>query len=200
MRFAPISIVRPRLIRRLPARCTRSARLRRASWPSWPKAQINSLAMKVRFEIAVRAGEKETEWTASGWDTVEYRIATNPGEPLKALDEIASGGEMSRVMLALKVRRGRRRRPSRRRKSATPRTLVFDESTSVSAARGGGRGPEAEGSEQGPAGAVRDASATNCSLRRPAFSHRQTRSRRPHQDAKCACSTTARAPTKWRGC
>jgi DNA repair protein RecN (Recombination protein N) len=33
----------------------------------------------------------------------EYRIATNPGEPLKPLDEIASGGEMSRVMLALKV-------------------------------------------------------------------------------------------------
>jgi len=44
-----------------------------------------------------------SHWTSSGWDEVEYKIATNPGEPLKALHEIASGGEMSRVMLALKV-------------------------------------------------------------------------------------------------
>jgi DNA repair protein RecN (Recombination protein N) len=90
------------------------------------EAQINSLAMKVRFEIAVHAGEKETEWTASGWDTVDYRIATNPGEPLKALDEIASGGEMSRVMLALKVS-VEEGAAKPKKKSATPRTLVFDE-------------------------------------------------------------------------
>jgi DNA repair protein RecN (Recombination protein N) len=90
------------------------------------EAQINSLAMKVRFEIAVRAGEKETEWTASGWDSVDYRIATNPGEPLKALDEIASGGEMSRVMLALKVS-VEEGAAKPKKKSATPRTLVFDE-------------------------------------------------------------------------
>jgi DNA repair protein RecN (Recombination protein N) len=90
------------------------------------EAQINSLAMKVRFEIAVRAGENEADWTASGWDTVEYRIATNPGEPLKALDEIASGGEMSRVMLALKVS-VEEGAAKPKKKSATPRTLVFDE-------------------------------------------------------------------------
>jgi DNA repair protein RecN (Recombination protein N) len=47
--------------------------------------------------------EAESGWTAQGWDRIEYRIATNAGEPLKPLDEIASGGEMSRVMLALKV-------------------------------------------------------------------------------------------------
>jgi len=90
------------------------------------EAQINSLAMKVRFEIAVRASEKESDWTASGCDTVEYRIATNPGEPLKALDEIASGGEMSRVMLALKVS-VEEGAAKPKKKSATPRTLVFDE-------------------------------------------------------------------------
>jgi DNA repair protein RecN (Recombination protein N) len=90
------------------------------------EAQINSLAMKVRFEIAVHAGEKETEWTAAGWNTVEYRIATNAGEPLKALDEIASGGEMSRVMLALKVS-VEEGAAKPKKKSATPRTLVFDE-------------------------------------------------------------------------
>jgi DNA repair protein RecN (Recombination protein N) len=90
------------------------------------EAQINSLAMKVRFEIAVRASEKDTDWTASGWDTAQYRIATNPGEPLKPLDEIASGGEMSRVMLALKVS-VEEGAAKPKKKSATPRTLVFDE-------------------------------------------------------------------------
>jgi DNA repair protein RecN (Recombination protein N) len=90
------------------------------------EAQINSLAMKVRFEISVRLGENEIDWTASGWDSVDYRIATNPGEPLKALDEIASGGEMSRVMLALKVS-VEEGAAKPKKKSATPRTLVFDE-------------------------------------------------------------------------
>jgi DNA repair protein RecN (Recombination protein N) len=106
------------------------------------EAQINSLAMKVRFEIRVHAGEKETCWTSAGWDTVEYQIATNPGEPLKRLDEIASGGEMSRVMLALKVSvEEGAARP--KKKSATPRTLVFDE-IDIGI---GGRAAEAVGSK-----------------------------------------------------
>ena len=100
------------------------------------EAQINSLAMKVRFEVAVNAqGTREQEdedtpeatsrWTASGWDEVEYRIATNPGEPLKPLVEIASGGELSRAMLALKV--AVEETSSKSKKRPTPRTLVFDE-------------------------------------------------------------------------
>jgi DNA repair protein RecN (Recombination protein N) len=90
------------------------------------EAQINSLAMKVRFEIAVAAGDDSAEWTAAGWDQVEYRIATNAGEPLKPLTEIASGGEMSRVMLALKVA-VEETSSKARKKTPTPRTLVFDE-------------------------------------------------------------------------
>jgi DNA repair protein RecN (Recombination protein N) len=90
------------------------------------EAQINSLAMKVRFEVTVTANEPQTGWTASGWDQVEYRISTNPGEPLKPLDEIASGGEMSRVMLALKVS-VEEGAVKPKKKSPTPRTLVFDE-------------------------------------------------------------------------
>jgi DNA repair protein RecN (Recombination protein N) len=90
------------------------------------ETQINSLAMKVRFEVAVTASEKESGWTASGWDQVEYRIATNPGEPLKPLDQIASGGEMSRVMLALKVS-VEESAAKPKKKTPTPRTLVFDE-------------------------------------------------------------------------
>jgi DNA repair protein RecN (Recombination protein N) len=90
------------------------------------EAQINSLAMKARFEVAVNAREDSSHWTASGWDEVEYRIATNAGEPLKPLHEIASGGEMSRVMLALKVAVEEASSKTRKR-NPTPRTLVFDE-------------------------------------------------------------------------
>jgi DNA repair protein RecN (Recombination protein N) len=89
--------------------------------------QINELAMQARFAVEVDADEAESAWTASGWDRVESRIATNPGEPLKPLEEIASGGEMSRVMLALKVAVEEGAVASRRRKTALPRTLVFDE-------------------------------------------------------------------------
>jgi len=90
------------------------------------EAQINSLAMKVKFEVAVTASPDQSAWTAHGWDEVEYRIATNAGEPLKSLHEIASGGEMSRVMLALKVS-VEEGAVKPKKKNPTPRTLVFDE-------------------------------------------------------------------------
>jgi DNA repair protein RecN (Recombination protein N) len=92
------------------------------------EAQINDLAMKVRFAVVVDPQEDRSHWTAHGWDEVECRIATNAGEPLKPLDEIASGGEMSRVLLALKVsvEEGASKAQSRK-KTQVPRTLVFDE-------------------------------------------------------------------------
>jgi len=91
--------------------------------------QINELAMQTRFQISVSADEESPAWTAAGWDAVACTIATNPGEPLKPLTEIASGGEMSRVMLALKVsvEEGGAAGAGKRKKSALPRTLVFDE-------------------------------------------------------------------------
>ncbi len=90
--------------------------------------QINELAMRSRFLIGVRAMEESAQWTATGWDAIECRIATNPGEPLKPLTEIASGGEMSRVMLALKVAvEEQAAKLQRKRGAALPRTLVFDE-------------------------------------------------------------------------
>ena len=164
-----------------------------AKLASLAEAQINSLAMKVRFELAVHSAESPAanedeqdgkqsfvsghdfsraesgapptegfaalkghdfsraadaakkagalapegstsdtaHWTANGWDQVEYRISTNPGEPLKPLDQIASGGEMSRVMLALKVSveegQAKPNLAKPKKKQPTPRTLVFDE-------------------------------------------------------------------------
>ena len=51
------------------------------------------------FDIAVT--QKET-FGSQGWDEVEFLIATNPGEPRRSLGKIASGGELSRIMLAIK--------------------------------------------------------------------------------------------------
>lgn len=89
---------------------------------------INQLAMNSQFRIAVTARLPEPHWGPHGWDAIEYTIATNPGEPLKPLDKIASGGEMSRVMLALKVSvegaTGARKAAG---KTPLPRTLIFDE-------------------------------------------------------------------------
>lgn len=94
------------------------------------ESEINQLTMKAQFEIAVTSEREDRGWTAHGWDTIDYRIATNPGEPLKPLDKIASGGEMSRVLLALKVSVEESANTSARgkkKKTQLPRTLVFDE-------------------------------------------------------------------------
>lgn len=62
-------------------------------------AELAFLEMsKVCFAVEVR----KSQLTHSGGDDVEFMISTNPGEPLKSLGKIASGGELSRVMLAIK--------------------------------------------------------------------------------------------------
>lgn len=53
---------------------------------------------KVVFEVKI----SESDFTISGCDNIEFLISTNPGENLKPLSKIASGGEMSRIMLAIK--------------------------------------------------------------------------------------------------
>jgi DNA repair protein RecN (Recombination protein N) len=88
------------------------------------EAEINELAMKAQFRIEISGTDEEANWTADGFDQAEYMIATNPGEPMHPLDQIASGGELSRVMLALKssVESG-----SRKKVAGAQRTLIFDE-------------------------------------------------------------------------
>lgn len=83
--------------------------------------ELSELGMKnARFEVAVRhpAGASFRDITPRGWDRVEFQFSPNPGEPLKPLAKIVSGGEMSRIMLALKVILAR--------VDGVP-TLVFDE-------------------------------------------------------------------------
>jgi DNA repair protein RecN (Recombination protein N) len=127
------------------------------------EAEINDLAMKSAFRIEMTSSEEEGNWTGSGIDQVVYMISTNPGEPLRQLEHIASGGELSRVMLALKAsveagdavagrKTGREVKdptlPQKARegwgtrgKKGAQRTLVFDEiDTGI-----GGRAAEAVG-------------------------------------------------------
>jgi DNA repair protein RecN (Recombination protein N) len=123
------------------------------------EAEINDLAMKSTFRIEMSKSEQAGNWAPSGIDQVLYMIATNPGEPMRQLEHIASGGELSRVMLALKVSvehgagtgmqsgrealQGRVSDPKSDGASApaAQRTLVFDEiDTGI-----GGRAAEAVG-------------------------------------------------------
>lgn len=76
--------------------------------------ELADLAMaKTRFEVSIRPIEPGPK----GADAVEFLISPNPGEPVKPLAKIASGGEMSRIMLALKTVMAGAQVP----------TLVFDE-------------------------------------------------------------------------
>jgi DNA repair protein RecN (Recombination protein N) len=112
------------------------------------EAEVNDLAMKATFRIGVTTLEDQANWTSSGIDQVVYLIATNTGEPLRPLEHIASGGELSRVMLALKASVDGVNIPTPPQKARQgwsnrggQRTLVFDEiDTGI-----GGRAAEAVG-------------------------------------------------------
>ena len=56
--------------------------------------------MDVQFEVKINPLDKYTD---AGLDDVEFYISTNPGEPIKPLSTVASGGELSRIMLVLKT-------------------------------------------------------------------------------------------------
>jgi DNA repair protein RecN (Recombination protein N) len=60
----------------------------------------------------------EAQWSARGRDRVEFEVSTNPGAPFAPLTRIASGGELSRFILALKVALAER---------GGARTMIFDE-------------------------------------------------------------------------
>lgn len=101
------------------------------------EAELEELAMKGRFKAEVSGSDEPENWSATGFDRVAYLITTNPGEPLGPAEQIASGGELSRVMLALKVSVESGAGSKNRRE----RTLVFDEiDTGI-----GGRAAEAVG-------------------------------------------------------
>lgn len=69
------------------------------------------------FEIAVTPMEDE-RYSATGSDYVEFQVSANPGQPVQALSKVASGGELSRIALAIQMIGARQ---------VTIPTLVFDE-------------------------------------------------------------------------
>jgi DNA repair protein RecN (Recombination protein N) len=119
---------RAQLVARYFERARELSRQRRAAALDLQKkvrAELGQLAMeKTRFEVvfqpeAVPASGAETAaWTEKGLETAEFLLSPNPGEDLRPLARIASGGELSRIMLALK---------SVASLDARGLTLVFDE-------------------------------------------------------------------------
>ncbi|MBT7581741.1 MAG: DNA repair protein RecN, partial [Kordiimonadaceae bacterium] len=85
-------------------------------------AQVNKELPALKMDKAVFNTGLETlepeNWTADGGERVEFRVSTNPGAPFGGLIKIASGGELSRFILALKVVLARK---------TSVATLIFDE-------------------------------------------------------------------------
>lgn len=75
--------------------------------------ELNFLDVRFTMEFA-----RTQDYTALGTDDVEFMISTNPGEPVKPLGKVASGGELSRIMLAIKTVMA---------ESDDIATLIFDE-------------------------------------------------------------------------
>jgi DNA repair protein RecN (Recombination protein N) len=80
--------------------------------------ELESLAMQ---NTVFRVRLESAEWSERGADAVQFLISPNPGEEPRPLDRVASGGELSRIALALKTCL---RQPGA---AGAPRTLVFDE-------------------------------------------------------------------------
>jgi DNA repair protein RecN (Recombination protein N) len=80
--------------------------------------ELADLAMeRTRFEVRLATNEAEGQWTEAGIDAGEFFLSPNVGEDLRPLARIISGGELSRIMLALKTLAV----------SGESRTLIFDE-------------------------------------------------------------------------
>ena len=80
---------------------------------------LAELAMsRTRCEVRFTPAGSDAEWTADGIERAEFFISPNPGEDLRPLARIVSGGELSRIMLALKTLAST---------DAPGKTLIFDE-------------------------------------------------------------------------
>ena len=108
---------------------------RRAAAPEFSRALERTLAElamdRTRFEVRFAEPLAEDSWTGQGTDQAEFWLSPNPGEELRPLARIASGGELSRIMLALKTLTATTRHgfsaADRRNPSAATPGLIFDE-------------------------------------------------------------------------
>lgn len=99
--------------------CDAITQLRRESAKELSRSIRESLEdlnfLNVRFEIQLTALKEMTE---NGADAAQFRISTNPGMPLRPLQSVASGGELSRIMLGIKTVMARK---------DSIETMIFDE-------------------------------------------------------------------------
>jgi DNA repair protein RecN (Recombination protein N) len=96
------------------------------------EAALEELAMdQTRFEVRFAPALAESAWTARGIDAAEFFVSPNPGEDLRPLARIVSGGELSRIMLAIKTLTATSRQgfsdAGDRPPSASAPGLIFDE-------------------------------------------------------------------------
>lgn len=88
---------------RLDKLCTQVSEIRRSAGESLREKMLQALQdlnfLDVQFDLQFK---KLEHYSANGFDAMEFLISTNPGEPMRELKNIASGGELSRIMLALK--------------------------------------------------------------------------------------------------
>jgi DNA repair protein RecN (Recombination protein N) len=92
-------------------------------WSTALESQLADLAMPhARFEIRLQTAPAESHWHERGIDSAEFFLSANVGEDPRPLARIASGGELSRVMLALKTLTA-----ESASRAGTARTLIFDE-------------------------------------------------------------------------
>ena len=110
---------RSRLEKELEAASNELSELRKTYAKSFEKELKAGLVdlnfLTVEFEVAF---DKTADFTSNGTDDVDFMISTNPGSPIRPLAQIASGGELSRIMLAIKSIMAR---------TDDVDTLIFDE-------------------------------------------------------------------------
>ena len=117
-RIAELQAIAEKLQEKLQARAAKLTKARQKAAKPFAEAILKELAdlamTATRFSVSIEPRPP----TAQGADHVEFLISPNPGEPLKPLAKIASGGEISRVMLAMKSVLSR---------TYSVPTLIFDE-------------------------------------------------------------------------
>jgi DNA repair protein RecN (Recombination protein N) len=111
--------------------CANQLSHKRAQTAQSLSAQISEIMQQLgmdggQFSIQVDSSESESDFKATGIDTISYQVSANPGQPLKPLTKVASGGELSRISLAIQVIFS---------ESSNIPTLIFDE---VDSGVGGG--------------------------------------------------------------
>jgi DNA repair protein RecN (Recombination protein N) len=127
-RIAQLEAAREESRNRYVAAANELSRLRRAASTRLSSAlelELAELAMdQTRFEVRFEEPAlPEERWARSGIDAPEFYVSPNPGEDLRPLARIASGGELSRIMLALKMLTLRPEGDD----TGHPTSLVFDE-------------------------------------------------------------------------